>query len=57
VASDPASLKNSFVFINYQSASGEHVLMAASTTNLVPNPDPTKPGIIQPVPYKGNCTG
>jgi len=57
VAGDPASLKSSFVFINYQSAAGEHVLMAASTTNVVPNPDKTMPPIIQPVPYKGNCTG
>lgn len=55
VSGDPASLKNSFVFINYQSGPGEHVLMAASTTNLLPNPDPSKPATVQPVPYRGNC--
>jgi len=54
IPGDPASLKTSFVFINYASGPGEHVLMAASTTNVAPNPDPTMPPIVLPVPYKGD---
>lgn len=57
VPGDPASLKTSFVFLTYASGAGEHVLMAASATNLQAQPAP-KPPLVLPVPYKGDiCSG
>lgn len=53
----PSDLKTAFRFINYQSGPNEHVVMAASTANLVPQPPPN-PATILPVPYMGDiCQG
>jgi hypothetical protein len=57
VPGDPASLKTSFVFINYTLGPGEHVVMTPSSTNFQPQPPPKDP-LILPVPYKGDiCHG
>jgi len=53
VPGDPASLRTSFVFLTYASGAGEHVLMAASTKNLQPEPAPKPPQVL-PVPYMGD---
>jgi hypothetical protein len=50
---DPSTLKTQFRFINYQSGPNEHVVMAASLTNVVPQPAPAPPKLL-PVPYKGD---
>jgi hypothetical protein len=54
---DPSTLKTTFSFINYQSGPNEHVIMAASTANVIPQPPPTLTKVL-PVPYKGDiCKG